>query len=370
MRWSVKLAKIAGIEVRMHLTFLLLLAWIGIMYYREGGAPAAISGIVFILLIFLCVILHEFGHAMAAKVFGIQTPDITLLPIGGVARLQRMPEKPWQELIVAIAGPMVNVVIASVLFLVMGLQMNAESTTEALVDPSGSMLTKVAVVNVFLVVFNLIPAFPMDGGRVLRSLLAMVMPFAKATMIAARVGQALAFVFGFYGLLAPHPLLIFIALFVYLGASQENSMAQMKDVTSGVHVSDAMVTELATLTGTDTIDDAIEALLRTSQHEFPVLDENDRVLGILTREPMIRALKQTGPETPVTEVMQRCDRTVHPGDNFDGAFRLMQESACPALPVVDGLGRLVGLITPENVGELMMVRSILREGERPAWRPA
>lgn len=370
MRWSVKLAKIAGIEVRMHLTFLLLLAWIGVVYYREGGAPAAVSGIVFILLIFLCVILHEFGHAMAAKAFGIQTPDITLLPIGGVARLQRMPDQPWQELIVAIAGPMVNVVIAGVLFLVMGLQMNAESTTEALVDPAGSMLTKVAVVNVFLVVFNMIPAFPMDGGRVLRSLLAMVMPFAKATMIAARVGQALAFVFGFYGLLAPHPLLIFIALFVYLGASQENSMAQMKDVTSGVHVSDAMVTELATLTGTDTIDDAIEALLRTSQHEFPVLDENDRVLGILTREPMIRALKQTGPETPVTEVMQRCDRTVHPGDNFEGAFRIMQESACPALPVVDGLGRLVGLITPENVGELMMVRSILREGERPAWRPA
>ncbi len=368
MRWSIKLVKIAGIEVRMHLTFLLLLAWIGFIYYRQGGTPAAISGIVFILLIFLCVILHEFGHAMAARVFGIQTPDITLLPIGGVARLQRMPDEPWQELIVAIAGPLVNVVIAGILIPIVGLGWGTDPV-EILASPTGSVLAKVALVNVILVIFNMIPAFPMDGGRVLRSLLAMVMPYAKATLIAARIGQALAFGFGFLGLFG-NPLLIFIALFVYLGASQENAMAQMKDVTSGVHVSDAMVTELATLTGTDTIDDAIEALLRTSQHEFPVLDESGKVLGILTREPMIRALKQRGPDTPVTEVMQSCERTVHPGDNFEGAFRIMQESACPALPVVDGLGRLVGLITPENVGELMMVRSILREGEMPAWRQA
>ncbi|MCB1232539.1 MAG: site-2 protease family protein [Verrucomicrobiae bacterium] len=368
MRWSIKLVKIAGIEVRMHLTFLLLLAWIGFEYYQKGGAPAAVSGITFILLIFLCVILHEFGHAMAAKAFGIQTPDITLLPIGGVARLQRMPDKPWQELIVAIAGPLVNVVIAGVLFLALGLRMNSE-LFEKLASPTGSVLPKVAVVNVMLVVFNLIPAFPMDGGRVLRSLLAMVMPHSNATMVAARIGQALAFVFGFLGLFG-NPLLIFIALFVYLGASQENAMAQMKDVTSGVHVRDAMVTEIATLGQGDTIDHAIETLLRTSQHEFPVLDESERVLGILTREPMIRALKESGPHTPVIDVMQRCERTVHPGDNFEGAFRLMQESACPALPVVDDADRLVGLITPENVGELMMVRSILRAGEMPAWRQA
>ncbi len=368
MRWSIKLAKIAGIEVRMHLTFLLLLAWIGFSYYQRGGAPAAVSGIAFILLIFLCVILHEFGHAMAARFFGIQTPDITLLPIGGVARLQRMPDEPWQELVVAIAGPLVNVVIAGILIPVLGLRLDAE-LMEKLASPSGAILPKVAVVNVMLVIFNLIPAFPMDGGRVLRSLLAMIMPHSQATLIAARIGQALAFGFGFLGLFG-NPLLIFIALFVYLGASQENAMAQMKDVTSGIHVADAMVTEVTTLGRGDSIEDAVEALLRTSQHEFPVLDENDRVLGILTREPMIRALKQSGPHTPVIEVMRPCERAVHPRDNFEGAFRLMQESACPALPVVDDHGRLVGLITPENVGELMMVRSILRAGELPAWRQA
>lgn len=368
MRWSVKIAKVAGIEVRIHLTFVLLLAFIGISYYLGGGAQAAIEGVGFILLIFGCVLLHEFGHAIAAKAFGIETPDITLLPIGGVARLQRMPDKPSQELIVAVAGPMVNVLIAGLLFLVLGLQVDWAQASN-LADPSGSMLAKVAVVNVMLVIFNMIPAFPMDGGRVLRALLAMVMGHAKATLIAARIGQGLAFVFGFIGLFY-NPLLIFIALFVYLGASSENAMAQMKDVTQGVHVADAMVTELSVLSETDTIDDAIEALLRTSQQEFPVVDPQGRILGILTREPMIRALRQTGPGTPVVQAMQACPRTVHPQDRFEGAFRLMQESGCPALPVVDGTGRLIGLVTPENIGELMMVRSILREGERPSWRRA
>ncbi|MCB1062607.1 MAG: site-2 protease family protein [Verrucomicrobiae bacterium] len=368
MRWSIKLVKVAGIEVRMHLTFLLLLAWIGFSAYQRGGAPAATSAIAFILLIFLCVLLHEFGHAIAAKAFGIQTPDITLLPIGGVARLQRMPDQPSQELIVAIAGPLVNVVIAGILFPVLGLKFDS-SMLAIIASPESSVLAKVAVVNVMLVAFNMIPAFPMDGGRVLRAMLAMTMPHSKATLIAARIGQGLAFVFGFLGLFG-NPLLIFIALFVYLGASQENAMAQMKDVTTGVHVSDAMVTELTTLTENDSIDDAVEALLRTSQQEFPVLDSAGRVLGILTREPMIRALRQTGPETPVVDVMFRCEQTVHARDSFDAAFRLMQESACPALPVVDNAGRLVGLITPENVGELMMVRSILRDGEQPSWRPA
>lgn len=371
MRWSIKIARIAGIEVRVHITFLLLLAFIGFAYYRSGGGAAAVSGVSFILLIFLCVLLHEFGHAIAAKRFGIRTPDITLLPIGGVARLQRMPDQPWQELVVALAGPAVNVVIAAVLFLVLGLKWDGDAASfqESLLEPRGQLLTKVAVVNVALVVFNLIPAFPMDGGRVLRSLLAMTMPFRQATMIAARVGQALAFVLGFLGLFG-NPFLIFIALFVYLGAAQENAMAQMKDVTSGLHVNDAMVTEVVTLNDANTIDDAVDALLRTSQQEFPVLDDDRRVLGLLTREPMIRALRETGPGTPVSGVMQGCERSVHPGDNFEGAFRLMQESRCPALPVVDESERFVGLITPENVGEMMMVRSVLNEGERPSWRKA
>ena len=240
MRWSIKIARIAGTEVRIHITFLLFLAWIGFSYYQMGGAAAAIPGVLFVLALFGCVLLHEFGHALAARAFGIPTPDITLLPIGGVARLQRMPDKPWQELIVAIAGPLVNVVIALVLLPFLGRPAGLENI-EQMEHPGVGMLPKLVSVNIMLVLFNLIPAFPMDGGRVLRSLLAMTLPYGRATQIAAWIGQALAFVFGFIGLFS-NPLLIFIAFFIFLGAQQEAAMAQMKDLSLNQRVGEAMVT--------------------------------------------------------------------------------------------------------------------------------
>ncbi|HEX2099824.1 MAG TPA: site-2 protease family protein, partial [Candidatus Synoicihabitans sp.] len=190
MRWSLKLIRIAGIDVRIHVTFLLLLAWIALVHYQMGGRPAAIEGVLFILALFGCVLLHEFGHAFAARAFGIHTPDITLLPIGGVARLQRMPDRPWQELVVALAGPLVNVVIAGVIVLILGRHAEV-SHLEDLQHPRADLLAKLATINVALAVFNLIPAFPMDGGRVLRALLAMATSYARATQIAAWIGQAL-----------------------------------------------------------------------------------------------------------------------------------------------------------------------------------
>jgi Zn-dependent protease/CBS domain-containing protein len=366
MRWSVKIARVAGTEVRIHITFLLFLAWIGFSYYRVGGAAAAIPGVLFLLALFGCVLLHEFGHVLAARAFGIPTPDITLLPIGGVARLQRMPDKPWQELIVAIAGPLVNVVIAVLLILFLGQPATIENL-EQVERPSVGMLTKLASVNVMLVLFNLVPAFPMDGGRVLRALLAMVLPYARATQIAAWIGQALAFVFGFIGLFG-NPLLIFIALFIFLGAQQEAAMAQMKEVSLNLAVSEAMVTHLVKLPPEATLEDAVEALLRTSQHEFPVVDAEDRILGVLTRDRLIAALKQRGSTASVADVMQRDLPAVRADEPFEKAFQLMQESAFPALPVVDRFGRLRGLITPENIGELMMVSTLLPKTGRPAWR--
>jgi Zn-dependent protease/CBS domain-containing protein len=366
MRWSIKIARIAGTEVRIHITFLLFLAWIGFSYYRMGGAAEAIPGVLFILALFGCVLLHEFGHALAARAFGIPTPDITLLPIGGVARLQRMPDQPWQELIVAIAGPLVNVVIAAVLILFLGHSASLDNI-EQVEHPGVGMLAKLASVNVMLVLFNLIPAFPMDGGRVLRALLAMALPYGRATQIAAWIGQALAFGFGFFGLFN-NPLLIFIALFIFLGAQQEAAMAQMKDVCFNLPVSEAMVTHLIRLAPEATLEDAVEALLRTSQHEFPIVDAEDRILGVLTRDKLIAALKHKGSTTAVSEVMQRDLPVVRSDEPFDKAFHLMQESAFPALPVVDRLGRFRGLITPENVGELMIVSTLLPKEGQPAWR--
>jgi Zn-dependent protease len=227
-----KIATIFGIEVRIHITFLLFLVWIWFTYYQLAGVSGAFQGVLFILALFGCVLLHEFGHAFAAREFGIRTPDITLLPIGGVARLSRIPDKPWQELVVAIAGPLVNVVIAAVLIFVI------HGTTEILQverleNPRIALLGKLASINVMLVLFNMIPAFPMDGGRVLRSILAMLMPYTLATQIAAWIGQGLAILFAMVGLgvfaifgLRGNPLLIFIAFFIFVGAQQEVAMSK------------------------------------------------------------------------------------------------------------------------------------------------
>jgi Zn-dependent protease len=226
MRWSLKVASISGIEVRIHLTFLLFLAWIWVSYYRVAGLAGAVQGVLFVLALFACVLLHEFGHAFAARGFGIATPDITLLPIGGVARLSRIPDEPWQEFVVAIAGPLVNVVIAGALIFVVHRSAELQQF-EYLENPRVELLSRLASVNVMLVLFNLIPAFPMDGGRILRALLAMTMPYARATQIAAWIGQGLAVVFGIFGLFG-NPLLIFIAFFIFAGAQQEARMARAK----------------------------------------------------------------------------------------------------------------------------------------------
>ena len=217
------------------------------------------------------MVAHEFGHALAARRYGIRTPDITLLPIGGLARLERMPEKPGQEIVVALAGPAVNVVIAAVLILIMNTRFDIEAL-QRLDNPALDFMVRLASVNIFLVLFNLIPAFPMDGGRVLRAVLALWYPRPRATNIAARIGQALAFVFGFVGLIGGNPLLIFIAIFVYLAATAEAQMVGLQDVSRNLGVGDAMITRFETLGPQATIGDAAALLLRTTQHEFPVVD--------------------------------------------------------------------------------------------------
>ena len=356
MGWSLPIFRIAGIQLRIHVTFVLLIAWLAFGYYAQGGSPAAAEGVIFVLLLFLCVVLHEFGHALAAKSFGINTPDITLLPIGGVARLERMPEEPKQELVIAVAGPAVNVVIALGLFVAGGSFMNP------FVNPAApervGLVSQLLIINVLLVAFNLLPAFPMDGGRVLRALLAARMSYARATQIAATVGQGFAFVFGFIGLIW-NPFLIFIALFVYIGASQEAALAQMKDVSRRFPVSSAMVREFRTLPEDATLEEAVDALLATSQHDFPVVDETGNVAGVLTRHDLIAALRKNDPALRVGDVMRRNIPTVTTGTRFEEAFRIMQECNCPAVPVLDSMKRLVGLLTPENVTELMMIQSAM-----------
>ncbi|MFC6488885.1 site-2 protease family protein [Nitratireductor sp. GCM10026969] len=362
MRWSFSIGKFAGTVVRVHITFFLLLIWIWFMHYQIGGMAAAWEGVAFILAIFACVVLHEFGHALAARRYGIRTPDITLLPIGGLARLERMPEEPRQELFIAVAGPMVNVVIAAIIFVALGGTAGIEQMLQV-ENPRADFLVRLAGVNVFLVLFNMIPAFPMDGGRVLRALLATRLSWARATQIAANIGQGLAFLFGFLGLLY-NPLLIFIAIFVYLAAAAEAQNAQIRDVANSVLTGDVMVTEFTTLDRSATIAEAIDRLLATTQNEFPILDARGRMDGLLTRNDMIAALKETGPDAPVVSVMRTGLPSVHRRQSLTEGFRLMQEKSAPAVAVVDSEDRLVGLLTHETIGEMMMVRSAMPEGFR------
>jgi Zn-dependent protease/CBS domain-containing protein len=356
MKWSWRIARVAGIGIFIHATFPLLLAYIAVDEYRRGGTvPATIAAVAFILALFVIVVLHELGHALAARRYGIATRDITLLPIGGVARLERMPEKSGQEIVVALAGPAVNVLIALVLIVILNTRFEM-AALQRLDNPALDFMVRLTSVNVFLVLFNLIPAFPMDGGRVLRALLALWFSRTQATNIAARIGQALAFVFGFLGLMG-NPMLLFIAIFVYLAATAEARSVGLQDVSRQLGVGDAMITRFETLSPHATIGEAAELLLRTTQHEFPVVDGAGRLVGYLTRDAMVRALSKTGAATPVADAMIREVPTVASLSRLEPALRLFQERSVPAVAVIDWGGRLVGYITPENIGELMLVES-------------
>jgi stage IV sporulation protein FB len=363
MAWSITILRIAGSEVRIHLTFLLLLAWIGLSQYFAYGAAAAVDAVVFLLAVFLCVVLHEFGHALAARRYGINTPDITLLPIGGLARLSRLPDKPSEEIVIALAGPAVNLVIVLVL-LVFGAEISME-TLFSIENPAPGFIDRLAAVNIFLAVFNLIPAFPMDGGRVLRAALSIPFGRQRATRIAAGVGQAFAFVLGFLGLMSGDAILVFIAIFVYLAAGAEAGQVGLLELANRIPVERAMVARFESLPPNATLQSAAEALLRTTQREFPVVDGGGRLRGFLTRDAMIQAMRATGPETPVLSVMRPAP-TVRVGEKLSAALRLMETGQSQLVGVVDADGRLAGYVCHENLGEVLMLNEAEgRYGSRP-----
>ena len=362
MSWSVNIGSIAGTAIRIHVTFLLFLVWIFVAGLATSGVNDAVNSLVFMVLLFACVVAHEFGHIFTARAFGVPTPDVTLLPIGGVARLARIPEKPIEEFLVAIAGPLVNVAIALVLIAIAPTHLSAAHLA-AMESPKVSMVDRLAEVNLFLAIFNMIPAFPMDGGRVLRALLAVRLGHVRATEIAASIGQWAAFAFGFLGLFY-NPMLIFIAIFVYLAAASEAQMVSLRAMSRDVPVTAAMVTRFATLTGNEHIDAAVETLLQTSQTEFPVVDSSHRLIGLVGRAEIIRALRELGPSAPVSDVMVKDIPTIERSHRLEEAFRLLQEKAVPAVGVVDYTGRLIGLVTAETVGEMLMVRKSLPDGAR------
>jgi len=358
MRWSWKIGRIAGIDLRVHATFLILLAWAGLSSYEASGTGlGAVRGVLFILALFFSVILHELGHALTARRYGVPTQDITLLPIGGVARLAYIPKEPRQELAIALAGPAVTLAIIVVLYGVLRLFDLPVTRPQDILTSHGSVLSQLLWANVSLLLFNLLPAFPMDGGRALRALLALRMDYVRATAVAAGVGKAFALIFGIIGL-SYSPVLVFIALFVWLGAAGEASEVQRRASLEGVPVERVMIRDVRTLTPRDTLGVALNHVLAGFQQDFPVVD-GDRVVGVLTRTNLLEALAKRGRDAPVAEVMETTFRTADPGEPVERVLTRLQESRCHALPVVSD-HRLNGVLTLDNVGEFMMIETALR----------
>jgi Zn-dependent protease/predicted transcriptional regulator len=357
--WSLKIARLGGVDIYVHLSFLLIVAWVGLSRYLQHGEMAeGLYGLIFIIFVFAMVVLHELGHAIAARWFGIKTKDITLYLIGGVARLERIPENPLQELVVALAGPMVNVVLAAVIYLVLSKVPAIDVLTH--VEQVGSqLLGELFWVNISLVVFNMIPAFPMDGGRVLRALLAMFLPHVKATQIAATLGQALAFLLGFLGLMNGSPVLIFIAFFIWMAAGQESYQVTLKSALAGVPVSDAMITRYQSVRPEQPLQDVVDLILSGFQQDFPVTKQG-RVVGMLLRSDVVEKLKTLGDAASVEQVMTTNFSTAEPFETLEPAFMRLKQCECRSMPVVHQ-GQLVGLLTPENVGEFLMLKDVVHK---------
>lgn len=360
MKASWKIGTIAGIELRIHATFPLLLIWIAISAYgREGSLFEAAAGVGFALTLFLIIVLHELGHALTARRYGVKTKDIILLPIGGVARLERIPENPREELIVALAGPAVNVVIALLLFLWIWITDGASVVLDS-GHVQESFATKMMWVNVFIVLFNMIPAFPMDGGRVLRATLAMRMDYERATTIAAHIGQSLAWVLGFVGLFM-NLFLVIIAMFVWIGAAQEAQAARMKSSITGVKVDEVMMTEYRALTPECSLGRAVEHVLAGFQQDFPVIEEN-RPIGLLTRSALLAALAKEGPEGKVADAMFPEFIVARCGEPLERVLPRFEEDSGRTILVLRG-GELAGLLSTENLGEFLMIQTALKESK-------
>lgn len=356
-RWSWKIAEVADIGVYVHATFALLLVWIAFSFWSERQSiQFVLSGLAFVVSLFACVTLHEFGHALTAKKFGIRTRDITLLPIGGIARAERIPKDPKQELAIALAGPVVTLLIAGALFVWLRLTNAWEPLTRVTVT-AGPFLERLMFVNLALAGFNMLPAFPMDGGRVLRALLALRMPYPRATAIAARLGQTVALVFGLGGLFG-NPFLVLIALFVWFGAAQESGSAQLEAALVGIPVRHLMQTEFRTLSPTDSLTRAAGLLLRGTQPHFPVVD-GDRVIGVLTKSDLIAGLSHHGEDAPVADAMQHRAVSVDVSDTLDQALRQLQEVP-GAVALVTDHGRLVGLLSPNSLADFVRLQAARR----------
>jgi stage IV sporulation protein FB len=370
MKWAWTICMVFGIRIRLHVTFLLLVAWVMAEAYLGAGPAGAWWGLLFVCCTFACVAIHELGHSVVAKKLGVQVGSITLLPIGGVAALRSIPEKPSHEIAITIAGPLMNVIIFGVLYVIgyyapfmvpyypglmqfLGLPLGI-----------GELIGALLVINQWMVLFNLIPAYPMDGGRLLRAALAGVLPYPRATSIAARVGRAIAVLFVLASVFWPgHFILGVIGVLIFLAAGSEEQTVRMRSVLRGVPVDNVMNPVFSHVTPNDTAGECLRLMYRTAQEDFPVLADG-QLVGLMTRDGVVQGMRQDGGEGRIGDLMLTRFLTVPPDALLEQVYEQMLATGQKTVPVVQD-GRLLGLLAQENVHRFFMVRDALaRSGRR------
>jgi Zn-dependent protease/predicted transcriptional regulator len=355
--WSIRLLRVGGIDVRVHVSFVLILLWAAYAWASETGRgwQGALFGLVATLLLFGAVVLHELAHGWQARRFGIPIRDVTLWPIGGITRMERAPTSPGQDLRIALVGPLANLAVAGALTLLAWLlgtwgPLGAGDVRRALGEVSWpGLLAYLVVANVWLALFNLLPAFPLDGGRALRALLATRLDPVAATRRAVAVGQTLAWLMGLSGLLSGSLTLVAVAVFVYLASAGESALVELRTALGSLRVDQAMSRGVATLDSTDPLARAVDLTLATTQASFPVV-AGDRVVGLLSDRDLLAGLGAGGPGRPVHAAMRAGPPTARPDESLLDAEERMASAGVAALPIVDG-GRLVGLLTAADVVE-------------------
>jgi Zn-dependent protease/CBS domain-containing protein len=367
MGGAFKIGRFSGIDVRVHWTFFLLLAFFAFIGYQEsGGLVGALTATITIVALFFCVLLHEFGHSLVAQRLGIKIHSITLLPIGGVSNLESLPEKPADEVKITIAGPLVNVVLAPIFFgvgLLLGAAPRVPADLFTGIGSVGQFLFYLGYINVVLALFNLLPAFPMDGGRILRALLATRLGAVRATEISSAVGQLFAVAFFLIGLISGNFFLALIAAFIFFGASGESQMVRQRELTRGLLVSDVMGTKPRTETVTPyhTFGQVLDSVIHGYQEDFPVVDENGRLVGMITRDEIMTAAHSPERYSSVRDLMKVNVPTISSeADLFEDGLRILQQSGLRALPVTEN-GELVGMLTIEDVGQASLLGPLPRK---------
>ena len=375
---SLKIARIWGVDIQIHWSFILILFYGAFLFGRNASnlAAGAIYGVVVILLLFVCVVLHEFGHAIMAKFFGVNVPHITLLPIGGVAQLERMPRKPMQEFLIAIAGPAVNFALAAVLLpaalLVVSMSMRT-GTMWALISALmrtaqsmsvGGLLLTLAGTNLLLGIFNLLPAFPMDGGRILRALLALRLQYVPATRIAVLIGRGMAILFAIWGISGGGIFLLLVAFFVYVGGRGELEAVQSRYVLKDFSARQAVNKDAHVLYTSEPISRAVDYIMTTYQGDFPVHDLGNNLVGVLTRPRLVATLRGQGQDGRIVDVMiPRARVPVTNGDTtLADVWEQMLESGSRVI-IVQDQEQFLGLITLDDISELIQVMGAAKERE-------